>query len=343
VLTYFVSKSLYDEYGKRYPELCYDILCFFTDKSKKSMLAGVLKKSGWKEETNIKCASDFATHYKDKYKIIDPHHKDEIMIQPKHVAKICDLLVENGSLEPVKVGNMNDYGRAMSFYTSSLDLGKLHSMKEMLVKRLNCFVYGFPYIYESNKVNVRPIIVKQGDDFSNGTCFNTVQGIVTARHCLDKCDAIQIEGIKAATLKSARIYGLDGIDLTLIVPQSDYKWIDKFMTTKGDVLDDVLVMGYPKHCGFNALLTATTGAIAAIGQTHLEKYELMLLTGKIKGGNSGGPVINTEGYVVGVVTESSDAQGGYDKFGYGMAIPSSYLGKLKEIKNNYNFVDDIHR
>ena len=73
---------------------------------------------------------------------------------------------------------------------------------------------------------------------------------------------------------------------------------------------------------------------------------LLLITAKIKGGNSGGPVFNKSGYLVGIASELMDSKGNYDNVGYGMAIQASELSNLinhkncKELdKRNISFVD----
>jgi S1-C subfamily serine protease len=102
-------------------------------------------------------------------------------------------------------------------------------------------------------------------------------------------------------------------------------------------------MGYPSHAGFGNFVTATLGAIAAVEESYLYKHELILLTSKVKGGNSGGPVINKRGYAVGIVTETPAAEGdAYDKFGYGLAIPIKYINEIlmngSKLEENINFV-----
>lgn len=87
-------------------------------------------------------------------------------------------------------------------------------------------------------------------------------------------------------------------------------WVDD-----GKVMQDVLVLGYPKIPGFTDFLTAekatisskaearltpTKGAIAAYGTNYLSRAELMLIIAKIRCGNSGGPVINENGCIVAV-------------------------------------------
>jgi len=64
-----------------------------------------------------------------------------------------------------------------------------------------------------------------------------------------------------------------------VIPFDNEDGKDGFLLTKsGYVLDEIMVMGYPSHCGFNNFVTATRGSIAAIEKSFLAKYELMLLT-----------------------------------------------------------------
>lgn len=334
-----------DEYGMKYPDLVWDIFMFFADRSIKSSFIKTLESRGYSPDYAPKCSSDFSFMFgqkERKYYEISPRGEG-VMIQPRTISRICDRLCQNGSMSKMLVGGFNGHDGDTNFYEVLLQRPKDEIIidKDLISRHLNNVVYGFPYIYESNKENVRPIWVKKDGRLGNGTCFNSALGIVTALHCIKDCDEIQIDGLNSEMLRSATIFGMEDIDLVLIRPQSDYYWNNKFLVNRGEVLDEIMVMGYPNHCGFDRFLTATTGAIAAIEKPYLAKYELMLLTGKIKGGNSGGPVLDTDGAVVGIVSESQAPEGDYDKFGYGMAIPSSYLSLLSEIKNNFNFVDEI--
>ncbi|MBP3201163.1 MAG: hypothetical protein J6M39_05910 [Lachnospiraceae bacterium] len=65
----------------------------------------------------------------------------------------------------------------------------------------------------------------------------------------------------------------------------------------------------------------------------------MLITAKIRGGNSGGSVINCAGYVVGFACQSpyyGESTRDYDDLGYGIAkpIPIKYLLDIFQSKKN---------
>jgi len=331
----------FSDYGKTYPDLAWVIWEFFSDHTIKNMLINDWECRGFNPDYAPKCVADFLHKFDKQYTEIDGQRG--VGIQPRTIAKICDKLCEHGILRAVAVSGINNFDNIMNFYESGLagSRDEIFKQKNILSRRMNNLIYGFAYIYESNRVNVRPIWVKKDGALSNGTCFNSAYGIVTAMHCLEGCSEIQIEGIEADVLKSAKIYGKDKIDLVLIIPQCDYQWNDKFMPDNCEVLDEIMVMGYPNHSGFDRFLTTTVGSVAAIEQSYLVEYKQMLLTGKIKGGNSGGPVVDINGSVVGIVTEHPSAKGDYDNFGYGIAIPSSYLTELEEINNNFNFTDKI--
>ena len=66
----------------------------------------------------------------------------------------------------------------------------------------------------------------------------------------------------------------------------------------------------------------------------MSTLDFFVITARVKGGNSGSPVINRDGYVVGTVFQIPfDSQGGadggrYDIMGYGICLPSKYIMDL---------------
>ena len=67
----------------------------------------------------------------------------------------------------------------------------------------------------------------------------------------------------------------------------------------------------------------------------------MLITAKIKGGNSGGPIINNKGCVVGVAFGEPIYEGSYDDVGYGVGMPIQVLNDIisEGIMETVNFID----
>lgn len=83
-------------------------------------------------------------------------------------------------------------------------------------------------------------------------------------------------------------------------------------------------------------MTPTLGVITAIASNIYTSREtdLLLITARIKGGNSGGPIINRQGCVVGVAFSEPFAEGeGYDDLGYGVGVPISVINSLIENEN----------
>lgn len=211
--------------------------------------------------------------------------------------------------------------------------------KETAANILNCFCFGPRYIYKSYKDNVKLIrgVTLSGDPIS-GSCFICGDSIYTAAHCVRDVKNIEIDGFTKEEIKKAKVYISNdkGIDVA-IIQNLNLDCYKKAFFQDASVLDEVIVMGYPIIPCFQEFLTvekanissvgemrfaATEGSIAAIERSYLDKSTLMLVTAKIRGGNSGGPVINNHGFFVGITIQVPDYKDNKDDdLGYGVCLP----------------------
>ena len=108
---------------------------------------------------------------------------------------------------------------------------------------------------------------------------------------------------------------------------------------QAEILDDILTMGYPPIKGFDSVLVAetaqvagylqsTTGEVVGNEVSYLDGQPYLLITARVKGGNSGGPVISREGKVVGIVAQLPASDSGPDTLGYAAVIPITTLEAL---------------
>lgn len=321
-------EDYFDNYCYKYPNIVIEILEYF-DISNSS-------------DRNISRKS--VLHFCEQHKTAEGY-----IYQPIIVNRICKRLCEKGILE--SISNQGALGFSDNYLFVIKDRTIFQKNREQFKNHFNCIVYGFDYIYELYRELVVPIVWdKGGGEYSAGTGFKFLGGIATAKHCLKDAANIQIKGYKASDLVGKPIYVSDNklIDLAYI-----YTGIIEEPTllySEGKVMEDVLVMGYPKIPGFTSFLTAekatisskasarltpTKGAIAAIGYEYLTKMDAMLITARITFGNSGGPVINQYGKLVGVTSHipDTDPENGYaDDLGYGVAVPVDKLIDIIERK-----------
>lgn len=319
--------NIYRDYDKLYPELIVDIINYFSlDKN-----------------INNKSIQEFCLKNSKSVQSND-------CIQPEVVAKICDKLVDYNIMSCIcRNGLMsldNKYATA-----KQIDNSERHKQNFLL----SSIVYGFEYIYRHYKDKVLPIVAEKDGNKSMGTVFRCHNGLVTARHCIEDHDSYMIKGYTAQQLQSAPIYvsSNPAIDIAYIhTGESSDVYCDE-----PNVLDEVLVMGYPKVASFLEFLTAekatistmvkarmtpSKGTIAATAKTiWTGEQDLMLITAKIKGGNSGGPIINNRGCVVGVAFADPSAEGLYDEIGYGVGMPIKVLNDIlaEGQTTTVNFID----
>lgn len=177
-----------------------------------------------------------------------------------------------------------------------------------------------------------------------GTAF-LIEGnrMVTAAHCLPPNSEIKISewDWRKAPLKSIKCLGetdpsrpcfltRSRKDLAILEFQADpFPNSRKFKLWGGEILEDCLVMGYPNMLSFEGLQIAGSGQIVGMSFTRVRAQDLMIIDARVKGGNSGGPVISRLGKVMGVITNAlPDEEQSISELGYGLATPAQTLLNL---------------
>lgn len=331
--------NIFENYDKKYPDLVMDILNYFD-------------LGHGNESIDKKNVLKFCERYPKK-------DDGTFTINPQIVTRICDKLSSKYLMERITVSSL---GIKNVYIFNSTKISNWKESKNRWNFFYNASVYGMECIYNYYKDIVVPIVTyDENDDQHLGTGFKFLGGIVTAKHCIEDSKHIAIEGYSAQELFDRDIC------VSEKYPDLDIAFIDlgrpdkkEIFMDEGKVLQEILVIGYPTIPTFKNFitvekatisaiakmrLTPTRGTIAANAEQLFSKNELMLITAKIRGGNSGGPVINDEGSIIGVSCQQplySENTGNYDDLGYGVAVPIKHLydisskdKKIIEVKKDF--------
>ena len=155
--------------------------------------------------------------------------------------------------------------------------------------------------------------------------------VVTNNHVIDGADEIIIEFFSGEELK-AEIIGTDPTtDLALLKVEADgpLPFVSFGDSDIARVGDWVIAMGNPLGQGFSV----SSGIISARNRELSGSYDDFIQTdAAINRGNSGGPLFNLEGEVIGVNTAILSPNGGSIGIGFSMAsnVVSRVIGQLKE-------------
>lgn len=142
---------------------------------------------------------------------------------------------------------------------------------------------------------------------SSGTAFSVApQLMVTNQHVIDGCSAIEViapDGRRPATVVASepsidlallRVFGLRGSTASLRTPRNIR------------LGESVLVYGFPLAGALSSSGNFTNGVVSALQGLRNAAGEIQI-TAPIQQGNSGGPVMDSSGVVIGVVQAKLDA------------------------------------
>jgi S1-C subfamily serine protease len=151
--------------------------------------------------------------------------------------------------------------------------------------------------------------------------------IVTNFHVVDGASEIEVSFSNQDTVK-ATIVGTDpSTDLALLEVDVDAKALTPLSLADSDAVevgDPVVAIGNP----FGLERTVTAGIVSALQREVRAPNDLTIdhviqTDAPINSGNSGGPLIDAQGRVIGVNSQIETAQGSTGNVGIGFAVPSN--------------------
>ena len=171
---------------------------------------------------------------------------------------------------------------------------------------------------------------QRGTALGSGFVVSADGFIVTNNHVIEGADDIEIEFFSGTRLK-AKVVGTDkNTDLAVLkVEAKDLPFVSFGDSDKARVGDWVLAVGNPLGQGFSV----SSGIVSARGRTLNGTYDDYIQTdAAINRGNSGGPLFNMAGEVVGINTAILSPTGGSIGIGFAMAsnVASKVVAQLQE-------------
>ncbi|MEM1361548.1 MAG: Do family serine endopeptidase [Pseudomonadota bacterium] len=176
-----------------------------------------------------------------------------------------------------------------------------------------------------------PRIPRRGSALGSGFVISEDGFIVTNNHVIESADEILIEFIDGKELE-AEVIGTDpNTDIALLKVESEGP-LDFVVFGDSDVVDVgdwVMAMGNPLGQGFSV----SAGIVSARGRALSGSYDDYLQTdAAINRGNSGGPLFNLDGEVIGVNTAILSPNGGSIGIGFAMSseVVTGVVAQLQE-------------
>lgn len=158
--------------------------------------------------------------------------------------------------------------------------------------------------------SVRPSVVKVLGEAPG--CSRTLEGtgfvyspqrVITNAHVVAGTQAVKVETLRGLLDAVVVAFDPDTDVAVLAVPALNAAALPFSEGTEGDA--DGIVIGFPDNGPYSATAVRVIDEIRLAGpniyRTHTVERRVYALRGEIRGGNSGGPVINPSGEVIGVV------------------------------------------
>jgi len=179
------------------------------------------------------------------------------------------------------------------------------------------------------KVNIKPKnkFISDNDNkivpASSGTGFFVSRNghIITNDHVIKECNDIKVS--YEGNIINANVLASDQTnDLAILKSNIKPKEIYSISSEDVGLLEEVIIAGYPLGKRVSSSIKATSGSVTSLAGFK-DNYSNFQTDAALNQGNSGGPIINKNGNVVGVAVANFGKKAGVESFNFG--IKSSVL------------------
>lgn len=140
-----------------------------------------------------------------------------------------------------------------------------------------------------------------------GFVISAAGHIVTNNHVISDCVGEVHGNLVGESASTLRVVSTDEMnDLALLQAPGNFKDTARIRSTAVRSGDSIIAIGYPFHGLLTSDFTVTTGIVSSLSGL-FNDTRFLQISAPIQPGNSGGPLLDTNGRVVGVVAEKLSA------------------------------------
>lgn len=217
-------------------------------------------------------------------------------------------------------------------------------------------VYGKRYVAAAQSIGLPCNVDSENPEktyrVANGTGFfvSDTGYVVTNQHVISGCNEVQIHS--GGDMSAATVISQDKInDLALLKTKMKTKSIFSLAPENPYLLQDIIAAGFPFGESVSSTIKVTKGVVSSLSGLGDNSGQIQI-DAALQPGNSGGPIIDENGNVVGVAVAKLDLEKSIESFGvvpenvnFGIKLSSlktflddnnvNYsVGKEREIKNS---------
>jgi hypothetical protein len=166
------------------------------------------------------------------------------------------------------------------------------------------FLFGATRIVARRRGSVVRLVGPGGDGIGSGFIVGGTL-VATARHVVEDLSDFVVQTEEGVVLPHRAVirHPRDGIDLALVELAESTGCRPFRLSDEWSLLDPVVVFGYPPiPRSVDAYLVVSKGEIAANPVLYPDEQQIIVISCLLRGGNSGGPVVNSRGEAIGVVS-----------------------------------------
>lgn len=249
---------------------------------------------------------------------------------------ILEILSKNQILIKIEINTINN-NEVLYCSNQDKDYLNFYRRNDLFLNR----ILGFEFIATKYERSVLKITVKKNGTSSIGAGFVIGRSsgnslLITNYHVIDGMDKVEVLNYRDEIMDHKIIASDPKFDLAVLsIDKNNTEGSDLLLTAESYLLDEILTIGYPP-----VPTTKNAYPLFHLGEinSNIETYfglNLFLFSAKTNPGNSGGPVLNKDGMVIGIVTQLLEEKDWYkySKLPYCAAVPAKTILEFL-IKNN---------